>query len=305
MEKQVTNEVLMIRPKKFYFNYETAVNNAYQKNLNEKEEEVEKRALLEFDNLVDKIEKAKIKVNIIQDIDTPYTPDSIFPNNWFSTHRDKKIMLYPMFAENRRDERKKFLNNLRAVMDKEEKIVDLTYFESENIFLEGTGALVLDRKNKRAFCSLSQRANKEVLKCFDKELGYNSVIFKSYQTFDNRKVPIYHTNVMMGICEKFAVVCFEAIDDLEERKKVSEALSSREIIEISLEQVLKFCGNILELESIDGKRYTLMSKTAFEGFEKKQKEVIEKYTEIIYSDISTIETYGGGSVRCMLAEIFR
>lgn len=307
MNSQITSKVLMIKPVKFYYNAQTAVNNAYQKNLEENPELVEKKALDEFDALVNKMKSVEIEVDVIQDTSTPYTPDSIFPNNWFSSHQNNTLIIYPMFAENRRLERTKFLPSLKKLfLNKTVNIIDLTSSEKENKFLEGTGALVLDRINKIAYCSLSPRANEVVLDEFCKLTNYKSLKFHSAQNFNNISTSIYHTNVMMGVTENFVVVCLESISDLKERDALKNSIlnSKKEIINISLSQILKFCGNVLELKNSHGKRYTLMSKSAFEGFTKEQIDVIKKSSEIIYSDISTIETYGGGSVRCMIAELF-
>lgn len=297
----------MIKPIKFYYNPQTAVNNAYQKNLKEDPELVAKKALEEFDALVNKMKSVGIEVNVIQDTSTPYTPDSIFPNNWFSSHQNNTLIIYPMFAENRRLERTKFLPNLKKLLSCDAvNTIDLTAFEKENKFLEGTGALVLDRINKIAYCCLSPRANEDVLNEFCEFTNYKALKFHSTQIFNGVSTAIYHTNVMMGVTENFVVVCLESITDLTERENLKNSIlnSKKEIVDISLDQVLKFCGNVLELKNSQGKRYTLMSKSAFEGFTQEQIDVIKKSSVIIYSDISTIETYGGGSVRCMIAELF-
>ncbi|WP_432204608.1 citrulline utilization hydrolase CtlX [Cetobacterium somerae] len=307
MNSQITSKVLMIKPTKFYYNVETAVNNAYQKDLKEDPNLVQTRALNEFDSLVEKIKSVGIEVDVINDTSTPYTPDSIFPNNWFSSHQDGKLIIYPMFANDRRLERTKFLSNLKEIQNKTSiTVLDLTYFEKDDKFLEGTGALVLDRINKIAYCSLSPRANEDVLKEFCNLTNYKAIKFHSVQNINNILTPIYHTNVMMGVTENFVVICLDSITDLKEREKVitSISISGKEIINITLNQVLKFCGNVLELKNLKGDRYTLMSKSAFQGFTKEQLEIIKKSSEIIFSDITTIETYGGGSVRCMIAELF-
>ncbi len=307
MNSQITTKVLMIKPTKFYYNVETAVNNAYQKDLKEDPNLVQTRALNEFDSLVEKIKSVGIEVDVINDTSTPYTPDSIFPNNWFSSHQDGKLIIYPMFANDRRLERTKFLSNLKEIQNKTSiTVLDLTYFEKDDKFLEGTGALVLDRINKIAYCSLSPRANEDVLKEFCNLTNYKAIKFHSVQNINNILTPIYHTNVMMGVTENFVVICLDSITDLKEREKVITSISNsgKEIINITLNQVLKFCGNVLELKNLKGDRYTLMSKSAFQGFTKEQLEIIKKSSEIIFSDITTIETYGGGSVRCMIAELF-
>lgn len=308
MNKQTTDKVVMIRPSRFYYNEETAVNNAYQHNLGEAKEIVEKRAMEEFDELVKKMKNVGINVNVIQDLGIPYTPDSIFPNNWFSSHEMDKVVIYPMFADNRKLERKKFFKELINVIDEKNlEIIDLTEDEKNFSYLEGTGAMVLDRTNKIAYCTLSPRANMETLEKFCNKLNYKPLYFESVQEFKNgKKIPIYHTNVMMGIGEEFAVICLNSIENLVQKQIVIEELttSKKEIVDISLEQVLSFAGNVIELKNREEKRYTLMSKTAYESFTEEQKKIIEKSSEIIYSDISTIETYGGGSVRCMIAEIY-
>ncbi|MEG0398299.1 MAG: arginine deiminase-related protein, partial [Cetobacterium sp.] len=305
MNKQTTYKFLMIRPSKFYFNTETAVNNAYQKNLEEDPKIVEAKALVEFDNLAKKIKDSGMEINIIQDTPIPYTPDSIFPNNWFSSHSDDKVVIYPMFAPNRRLERQKFLEELIVILnDKKLEIIDLTSEEKTENFLEGTGALVLDRVNKIAYCSLSQRAHLESLNLFCKMMGYKPISFQSTQTFpDGKEIIIYHTNVMMMVGEDFAVICSDVIKNLEERETVLNQLklTNKEIIDISQDQVLKFAGNLLEVRNKSGKRYTLMSKSAHDALTPEQLKTISKSSEIIYSDITTIETYGGGSVRCMIA----
>lgn len=308
MLQQTTDKVLMIRPVRFYFNEETAVNNAYQVDKKEAKDLVEKRAMDEFDALVEKMKSVGIHVEVIQDTDEPYTPDSIFPNNWFSTHEDKIVVIYPMFAENRRLERKKFFADLEDILNNREYVLlDLTANEKDGNFLEGTGAMVIDRTNKRAYCTLSPRAHVEPLIEFCKALDYKPVIFEAIQDFGNgKKVPIYHTNVMMGIGEKYAVVCLESIINPVEKERVFEELSiaRKEIVDIAPSQVLKFAGNVLEVKNSEGKRYTMMSKSAYDVLTEDQRAIISKSSEILYSDITTIETYGGGSVRCMIAELY-
>lgn len=305
--KYLTNHVLMIKPKNFHFNKETSVNNAYQKESSESLSVIETNALNEFNLLVKKMEENGITVHVLQDTSTPYTPDSIFPNNWFSSHLNGKLVVYPMFAENRRLEHDKFLKDLEKIVSiKKEDLIDLTSFEKKNLFLEGTGALVLDRVNKIAYCSLSPRASKEVLNEFCSKMNYKSISFVSSQKFNSVEVPIYHTNVMMGIGEKFVVICLDAIKDLKEREIVVNSFkeNNKEIIEISLDQVLSFAGNILELKNNHNESFILMSKTAYTSFSKEQISKLEKYSKILYSDIPTIETNGGGSVRCMIGELF-
>ncbi|WP_300393318.1 citrulline utilization hydrolase CtlX [Fusobacterium sp.] len=303
MSNQVTNNIVMIRPARFYFNCETAVNNHYQNSDDENIETINERAVKEFDLLAKKISEKGVKVNIIQDTYEPSTPDSVFPNNWFSSHDEGILFFYPMFANNRREELKKFREKLYDIIKRESlKIVDYSLKVNDNIFLEGTGSIVLDRKNKKAYCSLSQRSDEKLFKIFCKEIGYKPVIFSSFQDGEQ----IYHTNVMMSIGENRAIVCFECIPEKIERENLRNELeeSGKEIIEISLEQVKKFLGNTLELMGENKKRFIVMSKTAYDSLNEEQKEKILKDTEIVYSDVKTIEFYGGGSARCMIGEIF-
>lgn len=303
MNNQVTDKIVMVRPIKFYFNHETAVDNHYQNFNNEDTTEIQKRALKEFDILVEKLLSKGVQVNVIQDTVEPSTPDSIFPNNWFSSHEEGFLFFYPMFAENRRKELEKFRENIYTIVAKKSlNIVDYSLKAKDNIFLEGTGSIVLDRKNKKAYCSLSQRSNKNLFEIFCKEINYKPIIFSSFQ---DKKI-IYHTNVMMSIGENRAIICLDSIPEKKERENLINELKKdkKEIIEISLEQVKKFLGNTLELKGKDGKRFIVMSETAYKSLTENQKNMILKDTEIIYSDVSTIEYYGGGSVRCMIGEIF-
>ena len=303
MKKQATNRIVMVRPAKFYFNSETAVNNHYQNSDNQSIDLIHKKAILEFDSLAKKIKDRGVEVNIIQDTLIPSTPDSVFPNNWFSSHEEGKLFFYPMFAENRRKELEKFRVELYKIIGKPNiDIIDYSLKINDNVFLEGTGSIVLDRKNKKAYCSLSERSNKELFLIFCKELRYKPITFKSYQD----EYSIYHTNVMMSIGENRAIVCFDCITDKDEREKVKNELleDNKEIIEISLEQVKNFLGNTLELKDKNGKNFIVMSETAYNSLSKEQKRIILKDTDILYSDVKTIEHYGGGSARCMIGEIF-
>lgn len=303
MKKQATNRIVMVRPAKFYFNSETAVNNHYQNSDNQSIDLIHQKAILEFDSLAKKIKDRGVEVNIIQDTLIPSTPDSVFPNNWFSSHEEGKLFFYPMFAENRRKELEKFRVELYKIIGKPNiDIIDYSLKINDNVFLEGTGSIVLDRKNKKAYCSLSERSNKELFLIFCKELGYKPITFKSYQD----EYSIYHTNVMMSIGENRAIVCFDCIIDKDEREKVKNELleDNKEIIEISLEQVKNFLGNTLELKDKNGKNFIVMSETAYNSLSKEQKRIILKDTDILYSDVKTIEHYGGGSARCMIGEIF-
>ena len=294
MKKNLTNKILMVRPAMFAFNEETAVNNHYQKRDNKPIQEIQNEALLEFNQMVEKLKKVGIDVNVMQDTKEPHTPDSIFPNNWFSTHYNNTVVLYPMFAENRRLERTDNLYNFFDTQDNL-NIVDYSSLEKENIFLEGTGSLVLDRKNKKAYCSLSQRADEKLLDIFCADSGFKKIAFHSCQTVNGERKPIYHTNVMMAMGENYAILCADAIDNINEREEVIAELKAdkKEIIYITENQVEHFLGNAC-----------VMSATAYSVLTDEQKNIIEKYDVIVPVDVKTIEKYGGGSARCMIAELF-
>jgi hypothetical protein len=235
------------------------------------------------------------------------TPDSIFPNNWVSFHEDGTAVVYPMFAVNRRRERRmEFFEELEKKGFKIDEVVDYTKAEEEEVFLEGTGSMLLDRKNQKAYCSLSPRADEELFIEFCEEMEFTPVIFVAYQDIDGKRKPIYHTNVMMCLAEEFAVICLDSIDDAKEKKNVVKHLKEdgKEIISISEKQVHSFAGNMLQVRGADKKKYLVMSETAHQSLNKDQINKIEKHCEILSADINTIETCGGGSTRCMLAEVF-
>ncbi|MFA6709186.1 MAG: arginine deiminase-related protein [Fusobacterium sp.] len=301
MTRQLTNRVFMVRPIGFNYNKETAKDNIYQNTGELNEEEIQEKALEEFDLFVDKLKKYGIQVNIIQDTLLEKTPDSIFPNNWFSSH-ENALVLHPMYTKNRREEVKKFKEYLFNIIGKDKvKVIDYSYKVKKNIFLEGTGSVVLDRKSKKAYCCISKRSNKKLFLKFCKNLGYKPIPFGAKQD----GVSIYHTNVLMGIGDKIAIICLEAIGSLREREMVKNELigSGKKVVEISLNQVKNYLGNILELKG-KTEKFMVMSQTAYNILTKKQKQEILKHTKIITSDVKTIEYYGGGSVRCMIGEIF-
>ena len=306
MKKQITDTVLMIRPVRFRTNEETMVNNYFQKGINITQEEINHKAQQEFDALVDKLQKVGVKVIQVEDIYENDTPDSVFPNNWISFHNNGDVALYPMFAENRRRERRE---DILDIVEQEgfliENVFDYTIAEQEAIFLEGTGAMVLDRVHRKAYCALSPRANEELFIEFCEDFEYTPVIFTAIQQKEGEHKPIYHTNVMMAIGKDFAIICPEVISDKSERKNVLSHLKNdhKDIITISSEQVDYFVGNMLQVKGKDH-TYLVMSETAYNALTPQQIEAIEKHTQIIYSNLSTIEICGGGSARCMLAEIF-
>ena len=305
---QITNTVLMIRPVAFRMNEQTAVNNYYQKVLdNLTPASVNAKAQQEFDAFVEKLRSVGVNVIVVEDTLDPDTPDSIFPNNWISFHENGDVALYPMFAENRRLERREEILDL---LEEEgfivENIIDYTSAEEDNIFLEGTGSLLLDRENEIAYCALSPRADEELVIEFCEDFEFNPVIFEAYQTVNGERKLIYHTNVMMCLADHFAVICADTIDDKAERKIVINHLkdSGKEIIYITEEQVNNFAGNMLQLKGTNDQNYLIMSTQAYNSLTKAQITAIEKHCPILHSSLDTIEACGGGSARCMLAEVF-
>ena len=305
---QTTNSILMIRPVAFRMNEQTAVNNYYQKVLDGlSKETVNAKAQEEFDALVTKLRMVGVNVVVIEDTLDPDTPDSIFPNNWISFHENGDVVLYPMFAENRREERREDILDL--VEDHGfviNEIMDYTSAEEDGFYLEGTGSLLLDRENGKAYCALSPRADEELFIEFCEDFEYSPIIFEAFQTVNGERKLIYHTNVMMCIGETFAVICADCIDDKKERKMVLDSLrgDDKEIILITEDQVNSFAGNMLEVKGTDDRRYLVMSQSAHQSLTKKQVAQLEEHVTILSSNLDTIEACGGGSARCMMAEIF-
>jgi hypothetical protein len=304
---QITNTILMIRPVSFRMNEQTAVNNYFQEDLNLKNTVINAKAQEEFDAFVDKLRGVGVNVIVEDDLKTSDTPDSIFPNNWISFHENGDVGLYPMFAENRRKERREdILDRLEEEGFLIQNIMDYTSAEKDNIFLEGTGSILLDRINKKAYCALSARADEELFIEFCEDFEYTPIVFVAFQTVDGKRLPIYHTNVMMTLGEGFAVICLDSIDDKTDRKNVIAHLkeNGKEIIVITEIQMHQFAGNMLEVKGLNDKRFLVMSKAAHDSLTLDQISKIEKYCEILSSDLSIIETCGGGSARCMMAEVF-
>lgn len=306
--QQTANTVLMIRPVAFRMNEQTTANNYYQKELSGLlPATINAKAQQEFDALVEKLQSVGVHVIVVDDILETDTPDSIFPNNWITFHENGDVVFYPMFAENRRLERREEI--LDVLEDKGfhiENIVDYTSAEEDGFFLEGTGSLVLDRSNAKAYCALSPRSDEELAIEFCEDFDCAPVFFEAFQTVDGERKLIYHTNVMMSIGQAFAVICAESIDDKKERKMVLDNLrtDNKEIILISESQVNSFAGNMLEVRGADDKSYVVMSSAAYQSLTPKQIAQIEKHAGIIYSSLDTIEACGGGSARCMIAEVF-
>jgi len=306
--KQASNTILMIRPVAFRMNEQTAVNNYYQKVLdNVLPATVQNKAKEEFDNFVVKLRSVGVNVVVVEDTIEPNTPDSIFPNNWVSFHQNGNVGLYPMFAENRRLERREdifdILEDKGFVIN---NFMDYTSAEDDGLYLEGTGSLVLDRVHKKAYCALSPRADEDLIIEFCEDFEYTPVIFSTYQTVNNERLKIYHTNVMMCVAPNFVVVCLSSIDDKKERKNLKKHLKEdgKVIIDITEVQVNNFAGNMLSVYGENGKEYIVMSESAYKSLTKNQIATLEKYATILYSNVDTIEACGGGSARCMMAEVF-
>ena len=305
---QTTNSILMIRPINFRMNEQTAVNNYYQKVLdNILPSSVNAKAQKEFDAYVEKLKSFGVHVIVISDEENTDTPDSIFPNNWISFHENGTVGLYPMFAKNRRLERRE------DILDKLEEegfiiktIIDYSDAEKHDVFLEGTGSLLLDRINRKAYCALSPRADEDLLLEFCEDFEYTPVIFSANQTVNSKREAIYHTNVMMCLAETFAVICLRSIDDKKERKNVLKHLKEdgKKVIEISEEQVDSFAGNMLQVRGKDNELFLVMSQAAHDSLTTSQIAQINNHCKIISSSLDTIEACGGGSARCMMAEVF-
>jgi hypothetical protein len=305
--KQITDTILMIRPVAFRMNEQTAVNNYYQKVVDSLlPATVNAKAQQEFDAFTAKLRAVGVNVIVVDDTLSPDTPDSVFPNNWVSFHENGDVALYPMFAENRRSERREdvldLLEDHGFVID---NIVDYTSAEEDGIFLEGTGSLVLDRENHKAYCALSPRADEELVIEYCEDFDLGPVIFEAFQTVDGERVHIYHTNVMMCIGSTFAVICADCIDDKTERKMVLSNLrqDGKEVILLTEKQLNHFAGNMLQVQGKD-KSYLVMSDSARGILTADQVSKIEKHTEILTANLDTIEACGGGSARCMMAEVF-
>ncbi len=300
---QITNNVFMIRPANFGFNEQTAGNNHFQTKADESQaDHIKRQAIVEFDNMVELLKGKGVHVDVFQDTEAPLKPDAVFPNNWISTHADGKIITYPMFSFNRRIERRDdIVEHLKLDFEVNERI-SLEHNEDEGKILEGTGSMIFDRENKIAYACLSERTDRNLFNMFCQLLGYQPVDFMA---LDKNGTPIYHTNVMMALGDKFAVICTECIVDAIDKRKVVDILSrtGKTIVDISLEQVNAFSGNMLQLK-VKGGSVLVMSRTAYNSLTSQQIEVLSDFSEILIPNIDTIEKFGGGSVRCMIAENF-
>ena len=294
-------EILMVRPYQFYFNQQTAANNFFQSNINI--ENANELAIAEFDAMVVQLSANEIKVKVIQDTKNPSTPDSIFPNNWISTHAGGTLCLYPMYAENRRAERKSSVIEFLQANYKIENLLDITHFEKEGKFLEGTGSMVLDHDNKIAYGCISERLDKEAFTYWCDKMQFKPISFKA---LDDKAQPIYHTNVMMCMGNQFVVICLESIPNELEKQILLECFlqTNKEVITISQDQLNHFAGNMLQVFDMHEKPYLIMSEQAYSTLNAAQLKNLEKYNPILPISIPTIEAIGGGSTRCMMAEIY-
>lgn len=302
--RQITDTILMVRPAHFGFNVETAENNVFQNNLTDLSiEEIATKAKKEFDNMVDTLVDHGVHIIMIDDTEIPRKTDAIFPNNWISTHRNGDIYLFPMFSPNRRLERRDdIINQLKHSYNVTVK-EDILDFEAKDQFLEGTGSMILDRPNKKIYACYSVRTDEEAFTAFANELGYEAIGFVAT---DTNGIPYYHTNVIMTLGTEIAVICTESIENSEERKRVVENLlaDGKKIVDISREQVLAFAGNMMEVQGNAEKNLMVMSSAAFESLTKDQLHIINFHNKIVHLPLTTIEKFGGGSARCMIAEIF-
>jgi hypothetical protein len=304
---QTSATIIMVRPANFGFNPETAENNFYQKQDSRSQDEIRQLARAEFDGFVALLRDQGVNVLVIEDSETPVKTDAVFPNNWFSTHPDGKLILYPMYSPNRRWERRKdIIEQLMHLGFQVNEILDLSFFEESGQFLEGTGSMVMDHQTKVIYACYSERTHPVPLDYVAKILGYSFLGFEAAQEIDGQITQIYHTNVMMHVGTDLAVVCLDSIPKLADRRKVQESLtkSGKKLIPITAKQKFNFAGNMLEVSNDGGEKFTVMSQAALDSLNVGQIQQIEKYTTIISPSIPTIEKLGGGSARCMMAEIF-
>ncbi len=307
MKNQTTHTLFLVEPVAFAFNHQTAVNNFFQQNEPSANGSVGEEARKEFHQMADILRAKGVEVIIEKDSLSPHTPDSIFPNNWISFHEDGRVAIYPMFAENRRMERSSHI--LTTLVDRGFSIRHITNYsgyEKESKFLEGTGSLVLDRVHRTAYAALSERTDKELVYRFCRDFEYAPVIFHAYQTVNGKRCPVYHTNVMMCVADRYAVVCLQSIDSLWEREVLVHSLvrHGKDIIEISEKQMHCFAGNMLQVATKEGKQLLLMSQSAYDSLTKQQRIRLLAYNEIVATPLPVIEKHGGGSIRCMIAEVF-
>lgn len=294
------SHLLMIRPVNFGYNPQTAVNNNFQ---HAEQGNVQEKALKEFESLVQLLLINDIEVTVIDDTPLPYTPDAVFPNNWISFHEGSIICLYPMYAPNRRQERKPELMATLQHKFNIASIIDFTRHEKQNRFLEGTGSMVLDRPAKIVYACISPRTSTEALDDFCCSMHFTPVVFNAS---DDQDIPVYHTNVMMCVANEYAVICLDSIKDPLQQEIVISSIqnSGKNIIPISIEQMKHFAGNMLQVINKYGKPFIVMSAQAYQSLTDNQIATLQKYNPILHTSLRTIETNGGGSARCMMAEVF-
>lgn len=300
---QVASTILMIRPAAFGYNAETAANNVFQSQSKLSAKDVQQKAEAEFDSFVETLRKKQIDVIVVQDTVKPAKPDAVFPNNWFCTLQDGTLAVFPMYAANRRIEKRDDMLQTLADQYETRDVEDWSEYEAESLFLEGTGSMIIDHEHKHIYACLSPRTNKAVLEKFAHAHGYRTITFHSK---DENGVEVYHTNVIMHLGETYAVICLESITDEVERIAISQLLTAtgHEIIPITLKQVRAYAGNMLQVKNAKGKKFTILSKQASKALTKEQRDILKIHTNLLPVNIDTIETIGGGSVRCMMAEIF-
>ncbi|QIL02405.1 amidinotransferase [Sphingomonas sinipercae] len=297
---QTSNGVLMVRPASFGFNPETAASNAFARAVSDPQ--VLGRAAAEFDAVAEALARAGVEVIVLEDTTSPVKPDAAFPNNWVSFHADGTMAIYPMAAATRRFERR--VDDVRSLLAERgfqiSRLIDLSPSEELGRYLEGTGSLILDRPSRRAFAALGPRTDRDLLDEFDAQLDYSTYTFDA---FDGQDRPIYHTNVMLSLGGRFAVVCLDVVP-ADQRIGLLEELSALrdEVIIVDAAQMNGFACNILELEGSGGPAIA-MSQSAFEAFNAGQRRRLERYAALVPTSIPTIEAVGGGSVRCMIADI--
>jgi hypothetical protein len=301
---KIASTILMVRPASFGYNEETAANNVFQTSVQTlTQQEIQEKAVKEFDDFVATLRKNNVEVIVVDDTVLPRKPDAIFPNNWFCTLENGIVAVFPMFAPNRRIEKRTDILHSLAAKYNVKDMHDSSEYEAQNIFLEGTGSMIIDQENKIIYACLSPRTDEMLLRRFSDAHGYKVMLFHAQ---DENGTDIYHTNVIMHLGEDYAVICLESVNNETERKAVSQTLitTGHEIIPVTLQQVHAYAGNMLQVKNKFGKKFTLLSNHAFASLTKQQKQILEMHTHLLPVDISTIETIGGGSVRCMMAEIF-
>lgn len=300
---QTTSHLLMIRPTAFGFNPETAQTNVFQKKASDFSEEIHKKALAEFDYMVELLRKEDLNVMVIDDTIEPYKPDAVFPNNWITTHQEGVIVLYPMQAPNRRVERRTDIVEILQKQYKVHNVVNLSHYESKGKFLEGTGSMIFEHTHKIVYASLSSRTSTEVLDRFCSSMRFQPITFQALDEFDK---PIYHTNVLLSVGDKFVIICMDAIKEPSDQEDLIASFrkTQKEIFKISYEQMKNFVANCLEVKNNKGERILILSERAYKHIDDSQKKRLENYVKLLPCPLDTIETYGGGSARCMIAEIF-